>query len=354
VNCWLVLLLALTSPPEPIEPVESTESPAEVSPFTPVAAELVLLHVEPDRPDIRARLQAELGLLGFVSERLELSDTGTVLGPDLLDRLASEQADAAIEIVLTPERINVWVADGTTGKTLHRRFDLLANPELADPRTLAISAVELLRASRLELEAETEPEVAPPIEPVVDHELPPIEHEVEPPRLLRGAISLAPLVTGSPGGFGPAAHIEVAGRWVPRERFALRFSLWVPTVSNIVERSAGTAWLRFGMVFVEPQLRLPGGAPWFHPELGLGVGVAVINIEGIANGPERSNASVLAGFVAHSHLGLGFAVAARVWIRVDGYLGVLQPQPEVTFSGETVARWGLPWGTGSLGIELWF
>jgi hypothetical protein len=99
---------------------------------------------------------------------------------------------------------------------------------------------------------------------------------------------------------------------------------------------------------------LPGGAPWFHPELGLGLGAAVVSVEGKADPPFRGNASVLAGFVAHTHVGLGFAVTPRVWIRVDGYVGVLLPQPRVTFTGTTVATWGLPWGTGSLGIELWF
>ncbi len=351
----LALVLALSGPGSDAAAGEPSESPSEGVEPAEVAAELVLIHVAPDRADIRARLQAELGLLGFVSEKLELSDPNKVLGPDLLDRLATTQADAAIEIAVTPERINLWVADGTTGTIVHRRLDLLANPDLADPRTLAISAVELLRASRLELEPELVPE-PPPIEPATDDELPPRDEspDDEPPRPLRGAISLVPLITGSPGGFGPAAHVEVSGRWSPRERFALRFSLWVPTVATRVETEQGTARLLYGMLFVEPQLRLPGGVHWFHPELGLGLGIALANVEGIARPPNRSNSSVLAGFVSHAHLGFGFAVTPRVWIRLDGYLGVLLPQPNVTFSGASVATWGLPWGTGSLGIELWF
>jgi hypothetical protein len=163
-----------------------------------------------------------------------------------------------------------------------------------------------------------------------------------------------PLVTASPGGFNPAAHIELAGRWAPRERFALRFALWAPTVATRIVRDEGNARLIFGMVFVEPQLRLPGGASWFHPELGLGLGLSITNIAGEAVAPYRSTSNTLAGFVSHAHLGLGFAVSPRVWLRLDGYLGVMTPQPRVTFAGEGVARWGLPWGAGSLGVELWF
>ncbi len=338
------------------EPPPESQSEADV----PEQTELVLIHVAPDRPEIRARLQAELGSLGFVSERLRLADDNKVLGPDLIERLPEEGAAAAIEIALTETRINLWVADGTTGKTLHRRLDLTSNPEFADARTLAISAVELLLASRLELGSS---EVVEPIEtpreppPINPEDLPPSSDEPDEPPApeppMRAAISLAPLISGSPGGFGPSAHIEVAARWVPLERFALRFSLWVPTVGNRKEADAGSARLFFGMLFAEPQLRLPGGADWFHPELGLGLGFALTGITGEARDPYVSTNHIVAGFAGHTHLGLGFAVTRRLWIRIDGYLGVVQPQPKVIFLGETVARWGLPWGTGSFGIELW-
>lgn len=345
----LALALGLGMGPGPegaSEPSHEVETPA-------VEVPLVLIHVAPDRPDIRARLQAELGLLGFVSERIVLSDDDLVLGPDLFDRLEPAQASAAIEIALTPERINVWVAVRAKGTSLHRRYDLVDNPELADPRTLAISAVELLRASELE---PSEPPPEPVVVQAVDDELPPEDQPdaPEPERPLRGAISLVPLVTASAGGFNPAAHVELAGRWAPMQRFALRFSLWAPTVVTRVVRPEGNARMLYGMLFVEPQLRLPGGATWFHPDLGLGLGLSITSIEGRANDPYRSNAKVVPGFVAHTHLGLGFAATPRVWFRVDGYVGVMTPQPRITFAGEDVATWGLPWGTGSLGIELWF
>lgn len=342
----LFVLLALApgaSEPAVSEPVEPRE----------VEVPLVLIHVAPDRPDIRARLQAELGLLGYVSERIVLSDDANVLGPDLIDRLAPASASAAIEISLTAERINVWVADAESGTTLHRRYDLVANPELADARSLAISAVELLRAS--EASEASEPEPAPLPVQAEEGELPPADVDAPAPaRPLRGAISLVPLVTASPGGFNPAAHVELAGRWAPVDRFALRFSMWVPTVMTRIVRDEGNARLLYGMLFVEPQLRLPGGASWFHPELGLGLGLSITNIAGAAVAPYRSNAKTVPGFVGHAHLGFGFAVTPRVWIRLDGYLGVMTPAPRVTFAGEAVASWGLPWGTGSLGVELWF
>ena len=58
-------------------------------------------------------------------------------------------------------------------------------------------------------------------------------------------------------------------------------------------------------------------------------------------------------FASHAHVGLGFAVSRRIWIRLDGYIGVMLPYPTVIFVDEIVARMGLPFGSGALGIEIW-
>jgi len=323
------------------------------------ADERVLIRVVPQNEQVVARLRAELGLLGFTVVSLELAEPAPPLGPDLLDRLAVEQASAAIEIVIAEQRIDLWVADGNTGKALNRRLDLALDPEQADPRTVAIAAVELLRASRLELgeAADDERDDQQPI-PAFDDEAALASDERAPPELPRpsvGAISLAPMVGGSPGGFGVTTHIELAGRWAPLDRFALRFALWIPTLGNSVATMDGRVRMFVGMAFVEPQLRLPGGAKWFHPELGLGLGGALTGFEGNAREGLRGTTQLVGGFSAHGHVGFGFAVIPRLWIRVDGYLGVLLPRPEVkSAAGDvTEATWGAPFGTGTLGLEIW-
>lgn len=191
----------------------------------------------------------------------------------------------------------VLAGDGSAARRIEHDIDASIN----SPRSSTHRAVELLRASEASEPGEAEP--PPPRDPATDDELPP--EDVEAPasaRPLRGAISLVPLVTASPGGFNPAAHIELAGRWAPLERFALRFALWVPTVATRIVRDEGNARLIFGTLFVEPQLRLPGGASWFHPELGLGLGLSITNVVGEAVAPYRSNAKTVAGFVSHAQL----------------------------------------------------
>lgn len=325
----------------------------------PVRAELVLTRVLPANPQVTARLHAELGVSGLEGAAIDIADDLPLLGVDLLDRVTDADASAAIEIVFGRNRIDIWVADANTGKTLNRRFDLILDPGFAEPRTLAIAAVELLRTSRLELaeasnvpaaEEQREPEPNPQ---AMEDERPPEEREPAVQRS-RGALSLAPVIGGSPGGIGLTTHIEVAGRWAPGRRFALRTSLWIPTLGNRVVDELGAARVLTLQLFVEPQLRLPGGAPWFHPELGLGLGAALTVIQGEPNPGGRSRNPVLPGFTAHAHLGLGFELSQRFWFRVDGYVGIVQPQPRVLFIDEVVAVWGLPFGTGSIGLEVWF
>ena len=141
------LVLSLSSPSAMAAPAGADEEPSVGEDGDSIATDLVLIRVLPKRPDVEARLQAELGLLGFVSERMDV-EGDEALGPDLLDRIDGS-ASAAIELEITEARIELWIADAETGKSVYRRLDPNTGDQ-GDPRTMAIAAVELLRASRLE------------------------------------------------------------------------------------------------------------------------------------------------------------------------------------------------------------
>ncbi|MCA9683462.1 MAG: hypothetical protein KC457_14780, partial [Myxococcales bacterium] len=151
-------------------PAGADEEPSVGEDGDSIATDLVLIRVLPKRPDVEARLQAELGLLGFVSERMDV-EGDEALGPDLLDRIDGS-ASAAIELEITEARIELWIADAETGKSVYRRLDPNTGDQ-GDPRTMAIAAVELLRASRLEA-AQGEPEPAPDL-PDDGEDLPPLQ-----------------------------------------------------------------------------------------------------------------------------------------------------------------------------------
>lgn len=355
-RCLLALVAGVGLSSSFAVPESLAAPPTEAVEPEPVKPELVLTRVLPANPQVTARLHAELGVSGLEGAAIEIADDVPVLGVDLLDRVAAAEAGAAIEIVFGRNRIDIWVADANTGKTLNRRFDLILDPGLAEPRTLAIAAVELLRTSRLELaEASVAEEEEPAANPqVTEDERPPDERDGLGLQRSRGALSIAPVIGGSPGGLGLTTHIEVAGRWAPGRRFGLRTSLWIPTLGNRVVHELGAARVLTLQLFVEPQLRLPGGAPWFHPELGLGLGAALTVIQGEPAPGGRAKNPVLPGFTANAHLGLGFELSQRFWFRIDGYAGIVQPQPRVLFVDQVVAVWGLPFAAGSIGLEVWF
>lgn len=113
--------------------------------------------VEPAHPDAMVReaatrLQAELTAAGFAVMLVEAA-------PGADPRASVESAAAGASPVATVAIIrtergataDVWVADHVTNKTLVRRVDTGATADSNLPAALAIRAVELLRASLLEV-----------------------------------------------------------------------------------------------------------------------------------------------------------------------------------------------------------
>ena len=103
------------------------------------------------------RLQAELTVEGFDAQVSEVE-----LGPDVraeLERLAPTMAATAVVAVVAgadPAGAELWVVDRMTGKTVVRRVH--ADPKAARiAEVLSVRAVELLRASFLELAITSRP-----------------------------------------------------------------------------------------------------------------------------------------------------------------------------------------------------
>lgn len=317
--------------------------------------ERVLVRVVPGNKRVSSRLRAELDIVGLDAQELELAKDSPLLGPDLLDRLEDEDAGAAIEIDIRDDRIDVWVADRDTGKTLTRRFDLALDPEQARPRTLALAAVELLRASRLEARAAQEdPEAPPEAEQETEQERPPEDLTLG----RTGSLSVGPQLGWSPGtpqSLGLTAHVELAGRWAILEPLALRFSIRVPVFGNAVVGDFGGARVFVSTLSVEPQWtpKIPY-TPWFRPALGLGLGAALTAIVGESDttGVTRRT-PVLAGLAIDGHLDLGFAVHPRLWLHLGGRVSLVQPAPRVQFLDEIAASFGLPWISSTVALELW-
>ena len=318
-----------------------------------VSSDVVLVRITPEDPRLSARLEAELDIAGLEVQRLDWPEPQEVIGPSLLDELESRAAGAAIEIYFRDDRIEVWVADHGTGTALTRRFDRQDDAR-EQARTLAVGAVELLRASQVEQpEDPLEPTPDDPEDPFVEPDTPP-----EVPFVPKASLSISPLIGGSPGGLGMTGHLEAAVRWAVRRPLLLSFDVWIPVFANQSPNEPGVSARSFiVMAFVEPQWSPTlKRAPWFHPSLGLGLGAAILSVRGEVVLEETDQAEpvkdVVAGFAANAHVDLGFAVHPRVWLRAGTHLGILQPAFRINIL-ESKPTYGLPFFMGTVGIEFW-
>jgi hypothetical protein len=135
---------------------------------TPPARVALVRPAHPDAATQEAatRVQAELLAAGFVVVLVDAAP-----GDDARAQIATDAEPArpvaAVAIVHADHRVaaDVWIADRASRETTVRRVDVGATAESSRPAALAIRAVELLRASLLEIEVARARPAAPQVSP---------------------------------------------------------------------------------------------------------------------------------------------------------------------------------------------
>ena len=305
----------------------------------------VAVMAAPDVDDSAQRLAAELGALGF--EAVMLAPPATAADPAVLAARADE-LDVAALIALTPEAdtVSIWVVDRVTGKTLQRTIDVPPREDPDRARVVALRTIELLRASLRELES------GPPPEAEVDP--PPPARQLLRPARPRASIQLGPAIAGAPGGLGPSVHIAAGARWMVHPRVGLGVDSLIPTIAPKVVGEAGFARVTIAIVDAGARVGLRRPSATVVPEVGAAVGLAVLRMDGAARAPARGVTDHVVTSSLRASAGVAVSLRPRVRARLDGGLGMLLPRPAVVFVDETVARWGRPYGTGALSLELVF
>lgn len=310
----------------------SSLAPAE----TPLPRVGVLVY--PDGP-LRAMLRGELQFLGFASESVEVE---TALPTAAVERIGtSHDWVASIYVDMTEAQVVVAVVDRMTGKSLTRR---LRTEDSSDVRVVAVKAVELLRASLLELQQT-------PL---------PVEREVDPPPQARAASSPPPnprvgvflgaVAAAAPGGLGVSWHLRGAISAFPFARVGFTLSGTAPLVATRVTDEEGSADIRIGWVLVGPRFDLVRRGV-VHPVLGFGIGPAILSMQGTASAPYASGRDYVVTGLAEFNPAVEFVVAPRVRLRLGGAIGSCFTRPEVIFVERSVASWCLPYGLGELGVS---
>ncbi len=305
---------------------------------------LVLVPAEGDA--LASRVEAELRALGFLVTMAK--DEGAEKGE--LERTARNAgAAAAIRVVRSDEGAEVWVADRITGKTLLRNVQV--EPGEDREGVLAVRAVELLRASLLEIEATHAPRG--------DVVAPPIVHRVvsatrASPSHFALAVGLGPQLSAS---VSPAFHAYASVAWTPT-RLGLEITGLIPVAPAQLCRAAGCAELSAGLIGGGGRLLLSSASSRIRPEVALGFAAAIVHATGQAQAgftpPVAGVGATVVSATIYGRATLAFALTRELRLGLDVLAGSALPPPAVRFAGTEIARWGGPFGSLLLHSEVAF
>jgi hypothetical protein len=312
----------------------------------------VALVVETEADPVARRLRAELVALGF--DVVDVAAEGEA-GRETLEAVArAAGAVAALRVVPSEEGVEVWIVDRVTGKTVLREVVTADSMSPAED-VVPVRAVELLRASLMEIDAphEVHGEVPPPpnIRAIVPRPRPP------PPPPPRFALSLGAALLGSPGdpaSLSSAGDVRLALRWRPLERLGATVLALVPTIPARLEtadpyRTYASPWLvgaGLDGYFAERRAR-------WTPTAGLGIGLVVLRMVGQGTFGQVDSIVSTAPYVM---TGIGYAVSSRLTVGAEALAAWLLPEAVVAFQVDErdipIASWGHPLLAVSLSATL--
>ncbi|WP_437622707.1 hypothetical protein [Sorangium sp. So ce1151] len=355
---FLVAAEARAAPPEP--------------PPEPPRPKVVLIADRRTDP-IMARVYAELATLGFTVVVVRGGAGPPSHGPAAASALEAGAA-AAIRVTEVPGGVEVSIADGVTGKSVRRA--VMAD----DPATVAVRAVELLRASLLEVrsprpsrdEADAEPEARA----VVEAEPPPparaapaarpraggTSRAPPPPPSGGGAtrrapatfgVGAAPAVLWSAGGVPASPMLDVSGYAMIWSRLGLSTFVQIPLGSVSRGGKEGTRRVRVALAALGVRSALgPPDAEWL-PSVGAGLAAAWLHVEGEGRSSEYVGTAKDA-FTLAPYLRAGLSFAPVPWLRISEQLmaGIAAPRVVIDAAGRAADAWGRPFLGASLGVEV--
>ncbi len=292
-----------------------------------------------------ARLRGELVAAGFQADVIDLP-----LGADVrasLEHLAppiarGQSATALVAVVASadPGIAELWVIDRVTGKTVVRRVSAPAAEPTRVAEILAVRAVELLRASFLELAIapSTEATAPAPATPAVERwATAPLEE-----RDWTWAIEAGGATAAAPGGpwnaFLPVARLEHAfGR-----RLCVRLAFAGLGTSDRASAPNGSADLTQTVLLAELLWRFRRGRR-LEPLISAGAGALRLAVDAHEADPYQSVGGARWG--AAGDVGVGLRIPLRrhrFEIGAEFHALLAQPYPTADYFGQEIARVGRP------------
>jgi hypothetical protein len=298
------------------------------------------------------RMHGELVSAGFDVE-IAAAIPGADPRASLEQTANGSNVDAVVAILgdASPGSVEVWVIDRVTGKSVVRRVPSQAGSERA-AEILAIRAIELLRASLLEVAMVGDSEAPALSKP------PPVEvtrfvaHALEPRREAHWAIEVGGSLVANFAGVGPALLPMIRLEHTLGLRGLVRVTAAGMGTRSNVQASSGSAEVAQQFVLVEAALRLRPHRR-LRPIFSLGAGARHTTAEGRALWPDQGQSAGQWSFLADAGAGLRLSVLSRFEIALDLHAQLAQPYPAIRFLGSNTATAGRPDLLPSLTLIAW-
>jgi hypothetical protein len=293
------------------------------------------------------RLRGELIAAGFDAQVTELT-----LGADVrasLEKLAPPAGTAATALVAVvasdPGSADLWVIDRVTGKTVVRRVNAGGADAPRVAEVLAVRAVELLRASFLELATAAPPSVEAPPPPVVERFATATLEEADWTWAVEAGGGTALAIRGPWNAILSVARLEHAfgRRLCARVTFA-----GLGTAARVDTPGGGYVGLSQTVLLAEGLVRFRRGRR-IEPMLSLGAGALRLAADSHESTPYAAVSS--ARWAAAGDAGIGLRLPLRrhrFELGVELHALLAQPYPSVRFFGNEVAQAGRPSLIGSV------
>lgn len=319
-------------------------------------AELPTIVLVADHADasIIATLRAELAALGMRPLVVPRGEQEITPG-ELTEAARQNHAIAAFRVLVEAHRVEVWLADRVTGKVLLREVLMTRNSERSstDESTVVARAVELLRASLLELDIDDRPraEIAAPVNLPVKLK-PPTAVAAEPDNVTRWGLAAGIAVLAASPHATVASGLGVAVQWHPSTRWTILARATVPFGGVDYTAQQGRAeltprWASLGGRYSSQRWH----GKW-QGAVEAGLGVLLLDAVGIAQSGYLARSSFEVDPVAYLGAEMRYYLSKPVAFSF-GILGGPGLRPSrIVFDDQLVDRYGRWLVISQLGLDL--
>ncbi len=265
---------------------------------------------------------------------------------------AARQVDALVAVFgdETPDSVEVWVVDQVTEKTVVRRIPFKPESDHA-PKTFAIHALELLRASFLEIDLRpnTRPGEAKSIPPAVVHF---VDSERLPSRSRRFGVEIGGAAVIGLGDVGPSLLPVVRLGWAINPSLVAQLAVAGYGSHASVQNNLGSAQVAEEFALLGARYRFILGRH-LRPAVSLAAGVLHTRAEGEATSLYQGREAALWSFLLDGAVGIGVALTERFEIAFATHAQVAEPYPTIRFDRSVVATSTRPSLLFTLTLGAW-